>query len=66
MEAQFINVHEKLIDEYLNSHPEATWEAAYEITTDEACERCIAEVFDLAETAKTRARRWQGDSNSLS
>jgi hypothetical protein len=33
-----------------------TEHAACEITADEACQYCIEQLFDLAETAKRRAR----------
>jgi hypothetical protein len=59
MEAQFIQAHERLIDEYLKAHPGATWEAAFEITADEACDQCIAEVVDLAGAARRRAHSWR-------
>ncbi len=58
MEAQYLNAHERLIDGYLKDHPGATWEAAYEITADEACEYCIGQLFGFADAAKRRARSW--------
>jgi hypothetical protein len=62
MEEQFIRAHERLINEYLKGHPGATWEAAYEITADDACEYCIAEVVELADAARRRVHGFRREA----
>jgi len=59
MEAQYISAHEELIEEYLKDHPEATWEAAYEITADAAGEYCIELALELAAATKRHAHSWR-------
>lgn len=42
----FIEAHEQLVDEYLEAHPDATWEQAYERTADAAYVRMTDNLAD--------------------
>jgi hypothetical protein len=54
MEAFYIATREDLIEQYLTKNPDATWEAAFATTADEAFERCVERLADVAYFARTR------------
>lgn len=56
MKELFIAAHEELVQEYLDRHPEATWEQAYDLTADKADARYRSKFADLIDAAKQRAK----------
>ena len=53
---QYIDAHEQLINEYLDRHPEATWDQAYELLADKAYDRYRDNLADLADQARQRKK----------
>jgi hypothetical protein len=50
----YVRAHEKLVEEYLEAHPEADWTEAYERTADAAYQRMrddFAAMVDAAQDA---------------
>jgi hypothetical protein len=50
----YIRAHERLVEEYLEAHPEADWTEAYERTADAAYQRMrddFAAMVDAAQDA---------------
>lgn len=47
----FIECHEELIGEYLEAHPNATDQQAYDATADAAWEMAIDRMADMADRA---------------
>lgn len=45
----YIAAHEDLIDEYLETHPDASWSRAYEVTADAAYTRMADRMADMAD-----------------
>ena len=45
----FIAAHEALVDEYLDAHPDVSWEEAYDITADVAYDRMRDTLADRAD-----------------
>lgn len=57
----FIAAHEELVEEYLEQHPDADWNEAYEKTADVANDRYRDKFADMVDAAKQRAKdegRW--------
>lgn len=52
---QFIAAHEQLVDEYLEAHPRADWQEAYEATADGAWDRCCDNLADHADAMRDLA-----------
>jgi Mn-dependent DtxR family transcriptional regulator len=52
----WIAEHERLIEEYLNDHPDADWSEAYERTADSVDERLRDRIAAMADDAKMRAK----------
>ena len=52
----FIAAHMELVEEYLERHPSADWDEAYEVTADAAYDRYRDKWADLADAAKQRAK----------
>jgi hypothetical protein len=53
--------HERLVEEYLDAHPDADWNEAYEKTADKAYDRMRDDFADRIDAAKQRAKdegRW--------
>lgn len=47
----YIAAHAKLIEQYMNEHPSATWKQAREITVDRAFEHCVERLAEIADGA---------------
>jgi hypothetical protein len=56
MKELFIEAHEELVDEYLEAHPTATWQQAYDRTADAAYGRMTDGLADMADTLRDRAK----------
>ena len=57
----WIEAHMELVEEYLERHPSADWDEAYEATADAANERYRDKYADMVDAAKQRAKdegRW--------
>jgi hypothetical protein len=52
----WIAEHEKLIEEYLDSHPEAVWSEAYERTAELVDNRLRDRIADMIDEARDRAK----------
>lgn len=52
----FIQCHEELIGEYLEAHPSATEQEAYDATADLAWEAAIDRIADMADWAHEQAK----------
>jgi hypothetical protein len=52
----YIEAHEQLIEEYLEKHPEATWDQAYELLADKAYDRYRDNFADLVDQARQRKK----------
>lgn len=52
----FMAAHEALVEEYLDSHPNATWEQAYEATSDGAYDRMRDRLADQADDLRQRRK----------
>lgn len=52
----WIAAHEELIGEYLDEHPDAEWQEAYEKTADGASERCADKFAAVVDAARERAK----------
>jgi hypothetical protein len=48
MEAFFHAAHEELIERYMEENPSVTEKFAYEATVDEAWQRCVDRLSDIA------------------
>ncbi len=48
----FIEAHEALVGEYLDAHPNATWEQAYDRTADGAWDRSRDLMADRIDAAR--------------
>lgn len=48
----FMAAHEKLVEEYLNDHPDAEWAEAYERTADAAYERMRDDFAAMIDAAR--------------
>lgn len=55
----FIEAHEREVAEYLDRHPNATWEQAYDRTADSAYDRMREEMADAADSIRQRAKDGQ-------
>jgi len=49
---QWMIAHEQLVEEYLDRHPNADWNEAYEATADGAQDRCADNMADMADRAR--------------
>lgn len=56
MKEAFIEAHEELIEAYLERHPNATWDQAYEATADGAYNQMRENLFDRADTTRLRTK----------
>lgn len=56
MKELFIKAHERLIEEYLERHPNATEQHAYNATADRAYDRMIDDLADRADMLRLRAK----------
>lgn len=52
----FMAAHEELIEEYLEQHPGATEQQAYEATADAAYDRMRDKLADMADHARMLAK----------
>lgn len=52
----YIAAHEREVAEYLDKHPDADWQTAYDRTADSAWFRMRDEIADAADIARTRAK----------
>jgi hypothetical protein len=52
----FMAAHEALVEEYLDEHPEATWEQAYSATADGAYNRMRDRLADMADDYRQRRK----------
>jgi hypothetical protein len=52
----FIEAHEREVSDYMDRHPKASWERAYNATADSAYDRMRDEMADAADMARTRAK----------
>ena len=52
----WIEEHEKLVEEYLNDHPEAEWSEAYERTADLVDDRLRDRIADMIDEARDRMK----------
>lgn len=52
----FMAAHETLVEEYLDEHPDATWEQAYEATADGAWDRMRDRLADMADDYRQRRK----------
>lgn len=55
-EEWFIEAHEREVADYMDRHPNATWEQAYDRTADGAYDRMRDEMADAADTLRQRAK----------
>ena len=55
----FIAEHEKLIEEYMDEHPEASWDFAYNVTADKAGDR-VREFYAEKADYERMKRKEQG------
>ena len=56
MKELYMAMQEEMIEEYLNDHPHADWNEAYEATADGAYDRVIDKMADMADAARDRAK----------
>jgi hypothetical protein len=52
----FMAAHEQLVEEYLEAHPDADWNEAYEATADKAYDRMRDNLADRADALKQRMK----------
>jgi hypothetical protein len=52
----YVEAHERAIEEYLEKHPNATEEQAYDATADIAYEMMGDRMADMADMARMRAK----------
>ena len=52
----FMAAHEQLVEEYLDAHPNATWDEAYERTADGAYYRMCDRMADHADMLRMRMK----------
>ncbi len=55
----FIVAHEALVEEYLDAHPNATWDQAYSRTADGAWDRSRDMMADRIDAARDRMKDGQ-------
>ncbi len=51
---QFIAAHEREVADYLDRHPNASWNAAYERTADRAYDRMREDMADAADAQRVK------------
>ena len=56
MKELFIEAHEELVDRYLETHPGATWDEAYEKTADRAYNHMTDKLADMADRLRQRMK----------
>ena len=56
MKEAFIEAHMQLVEAYLEAHPGATWDQAYEATGDMAYDRMRDNLADRIDTLRLRAK----------
>lgn len=52
----FMAAHEELIERYLEEHPDADWNEAYERTADGAYNHMRDRLADMADSLRNRAK----------
>jgi hypothetical protein len=52
----YIEAHEREVTDYMDRHPNATWEQAYSRTADRAYDRMRDEMADAADHYRRRAK----------
>jgi hypothetical protein len=52
----FMAAHDELVEEYMNDHPDATFEQAYNATGDLAYDRYRDKLADIGDAARDRAK----------
>jgi hypothetical protein len=52
----FMAAHEDLIEQYLEAHPEASWDEAYKSTSDQAYGHMQDRLADMADNLRLRAK----------
>lgn len=55
----WLSAHEALVDEYLDAHPNATWDQAYNRTADGAWDRSRDMMADRIDAARDRMKDGQ-------
>lgn len=56
MKEMWIAAHMELVEEYLEAHPDVSWDEAYEITADRADDRFRDNFADAVDAARVRAK----------
>jgi len=56
MKELYISAVEELIEKYLEKHPDATWNDAYEKVSDRAYNRYRDKFADMVDVARDRAK----------
>ena len=56
MKELYIEAHERAIEEYMEEHPGATEEEAYDATADTAYDLMADRMADMADMARLRAK----------
>ena len=52
----FMIAHEELIEQYLDEHPNASWDKAYEATADSAYAKMQGNLADMVDTLRLREK----------
>lgn len=52
----WIEVHEKLVDEYLEEHPDAEWDEAYHATEDDVDEAYADHIGGMIDAIRSRKK----------
>ena len=52
----FMQAHDELVEIYMEEHPEATWQEAYDKTADLASQRSIDKYADMIDWAHETAK----------
>ena len=56
MKELYIEAHEDLVDDFLEAHPQATWQQAYDATADLAYSHMTDRMADMADTLRDRMK----------
>jgi hypothetical protein len=57
----YIEAHEREVADYMDRHPNATWEQAYDRTADSAYDRMRDEIAAAADRLRQRAKDARGE-----
>ncbi len=53
---QYIAAHEREVADYMDRHPNASWDTAYELTAHRAYGRMCEDMADAADAARQRVK----------